>query len=682
MKITTGSQLWLFLVVGLLSCRKPELVGTDAVLRLSPAQLDFPVTLVGGSTSLRAELTNPSRASQIVPVQVPAPFAGPSSLEVPGGETVSFELLFLPTTVGAFSKTVTVGAGQASLRLELTGTATAPVTCAPAPAACRAMKPTAEGTCVEVDAVEDSACSTPCIEAGVCRQGRCLGAARSCDDGNACTDDACAEETGCVHPATTCAFPSNPCQAPSCDARTGCGITEVVDGTACGPNTCVTAKVCVTGECREVSAPEGSTCAPATPCRSEGRCQQGRCAQPQATPLRPAWSYQSAGGALVFPGVGDRSGNVFWLENIGSTTWLVSVAFDGTERFRTRMAGVPNEGSTYPTPMSPLMLVSDTQLILLLRDAGSSTTGGHRVEARSAIDGTLQWSRSRADFVATLGLREGVALWMISAGVVGTPPRVFLNLRINEGGAAWTSWIVALDASSGAFAWKIQSTYLASAIADEDTVYAYEDLWRHALIATSANGLPRWLLDVPGSAAVPTNAFAGTLTTAFPAALRDARNGAVTFQPANAYWGTRNTLLAHGHLIALDSNSLCSRWFMVIDPVTPRPPFIWQVPAGSSAFEACLTEPLVTSSPSVLIASSTDLYEVGLDGLVRFTCPLPVAASNNTSFGGSTVLARGRWVASARSGRVEAFDVPAQEMARRGWVTAGGGLDRANRPTR
>lgn len=679
MKVTTASSI--LFVVGLLSCRKPELVGTDAVLHLSPVQLDFPVTLVGDSTSFRAELTNPSRASQSVLVQVPAPFAGPSSLEVPGGETVSFELLFLPTTVGAFSKTVTVGAGPAALRLELTGTATAPITCARAPAACRVMKPTAEGTCVEVDAVEDSACSTPCVEAGVCRQGRCLGAARSCDDTNACTDDACAEETGCVHSATTCPLPSNPCQAPSCDARTGCGISDVVDGTACGPNTCVTAKVCVAGECREVSAPEGSTCAPATPCRSAGTCQQRQCTQSQPAPLRAAWTYQSPGGALLFPGVGDRSGNVFWLETIGSTTWLVSVAFDGTERFRTRMAGVPNEGSTYPTPMSPLMLVSDTQLIVLLRDAGSSTTGGHRVEARSAIDGTLQWSRSRADFVAPLGLRDGVTLWLISAGVVGTPPRVFLNLRINEGGAAWTSWIVALDASSGAFAWKMQSTYLSSAIADEDTVYAYEDLWRHVVIATAANGLPRWSLDVTGSAAAPASAFAGTLATAFPAALRDARNGAVTFQPTNASWGTHNTLLANGRVIALD-NMFCPRSFMVMDPSTPRPPFVWEVRRGTGAFSACLTEPIVTSRQSVLFAGGTDLYEVGLDGLERFICPLPVFAPTTTSFIGATVLARGRWVVGTRSGRVEAYDVPAQETARQGWVTAGGGLDRANRPTR
>jgi hypothetical protein len=383
----------------------------------------------------------------------------------------------------------------------------------------------------------------------------------------------------------------------------------------------------------------------------------------------------------VFPGVGDRSGNVFWLENIGTTTWLVSVAFDGTERFRTRMAGVPNERSPSPTPMSPLMLVSDTQLIVLLRDAGVARALGNRVEARSAIDGTLQWSRSRADFVAPLGLPDGVPLLMVSAGVVGTPPRVFLNLQVLESGTGYTSWIAALDASSGALAWTRQSTYLSSVIADEDTVYAYEDRLRQVLIATSSNGLPRWSLDVTGSAAAPASAFAGTLATAFPAALRDARNGAVTFQPTNASWGTHNTLLAHGRVIALD-NMFCPRSFMVVDPSTPRPPFVWEVRRGTGAFSACLTEPLVTSSQSVLFAGGTDLYEVGLDGLERFTCPLPVFAPTTTSFVGPTVLARGRWVVGTRSGRVEAFDVPAQETARRGWVTAGGGLDRANRPTR
>lgn len=465
MKISTASsgaqlRLTLFLVVGLLSCRNPDLVGADALLRVSPTQLDFPVTLVGDSTSLRAELTNPSRASQAVPVQVPAPFVGPASLEVPGGETVSFELLFLPTTVGTFSKTVTLGAGQVSLRLELTGTATAPITCAPAPAACRAMKP-----------------------------------------------------------------------------------------------------------------------------------QQGRCSQSEPAPLRPAWRYQSAGGELVSPGVGDRSGNVFWLENIGSTTWLVSVDFNGTERFRTRMAGMPNEGSTYPPAMSPLMLVSDTQLIVLLRDAGVAR---------------------------------------------------------------------ALDASSGALAWTMQSTYLSSAIADEDTVYASENLGRNVLHATSSSGAPRWSLDVSRGGAALASAFAGTLATAFPAALRDARSGAVTFQPTNASWGTHGTLLAHGRVIAPDGNG-CPRSIMVIDPATARPPVVWEVRRGTSAFSACLTEPLFTSSQSVLFAGGTDLNEVGLDGVERFMCPLPVFAPTTTSFIGPTVLARGRWIVGTRSGRVESFDVPAQE---------------------
>lgn len=668
-------RLRLLLLVGLFSCRGAELVATPADLRLSPARLDFPATLVGDSTSLRAEVTNTARVGQVVPVQVAAPFSGPESLEVPGGETISFEVLFLPTSAGTFSQTVTIGA----LRLELSGAATAPVTCAAPPAPCRTMQPTVEGTCVEVNAAESSACTSPCVVAGVCRQGQCLGAARSCDDTDACTDDACSETTGCVHSPITCAAPSNPCQAPSCDARTGCGVAEVLDGTACGPNTCVTAKVCIAGQCRDVSAPEGSTCAPSTACQAAGVCQQGRCSQPRATPLRAAWTYLApAGTTLTFPGVGDRAGNVFWLETNGSTTWLVGLAFDGTERFRTRVAGVPNPGSTYPTPSSPLMLVSDTQLIVLLRDAGNSTTGGHRIEAHSAIDGTLQWSRSRTDFVTPLGLRDGVPLWMISAGVVGTPPRVFLNLRINEGGSAWTSWIAALDASSGAFLWKAQATYLSSALADEDTVYAYEDLWRHALIATSATGAPRWFLDVTGSAAIPASAFDGKLVTAYPAVIRDTQSGAVTLQPAMTYWGARQTLLAHGRVIAADDNSICAGWMMVLDPTMPAAtPVTWQASAVPTPSQrACLGEPLVTSRQSVLVAARTHLVEFALDGTQRFLCPLPLIAT------GPAVLARGRWVTAGELGRVEAFDVPAQEVAREGWVAAGGGLDRANRPTR
>jgi hypothetical protein len=663
------------------ACRDPSLVGTGGDLAVEPAQVAFPQTLVGDVGRATLVVTNASRAPRTVDLEVGGPFSGPSQLQVGGGESATLELLFLPTAAGAFTGQATLTAEKQVARVELSGSAIAPVSCPVSPAPCRAMQPTLEGTCIEVPSADDAACATPCVERGVCRQGQCVGQPRVCDDADACTTDACADSTGCVHAPVQCAAPANPCQTAVCDARSGCRVEEVLDGTACGENTCVTAKVCLAGQCRDVTAPEGSTCAPATPCQPAGTCQQGRCAQPAAVSLVPVWSSLTPPGTtLTFPGVADGAGNVFWLESNGTTTELVSVTFDGVHRFRRRVAGVPNPGSTYPVETSPLMLVSDTQLVLLLRDPGTAKTVGHRIEGRSAVDGTLQWSRSRADFAVPLGLAEGVPLWMMSAGVVGTPARVFVNLRINEGGAAWTSWIAGLEPSNGTLLWKHPSTYLSHTIADHDTVYTYEDLWRHELIALSAaTGARRWSLDVTGSAALPATAFDGRLYTVFPSVVRDAATGVASVSPVMAFWNPRHTLVADGRLVSLDGNSFCGNYLTVSDLAVPSaPPVVWQSPPGVGGANACLSEPLVTSRRSVLLGSRgvPGVHEVAYDGSTRFSCPLPWPPS------GPAVLVRGRWVTASPLGRVDAYDVPPRDVAPRGWVTAGGSLDRANRPAR
>lgn len=509
----------------LLTCRPPVLVEASADWRLEPASLEFPATVVGQERRLSVTLTNASRVNGVMLLEVAAPFSAPPRLEVPAGESVVFDVFFLPRETGVATQTVQLRSSTQTVSLELSARATAPVSCPAATAPCRATQPTPEGLCVEVDAVDGQGCSSPCIENGSCRQGQCVGRARGCDDRDACTADACDELRGCTHLPVVCAAPSSPCQAAQCNAASGCSAVEVADGTPCGANTCLTAKVCVAGQCREVPSPDGSSCAPATACRGAGACRQGACLVPPATTLGSAWTYQvPAGSTLTFPGVGDRAGNVYWLETVGGTTQLVSVDFDGVERFRARMAGAANPGASWPAASSPLMLVSETQLVVLLRDESPANGPGHRIEARSAVDGSLQWSRARADLVAPLGLTPGLPLWVTSAGVVGAG-RVFLTLRTNAGGAAWTSWLVALEASNGALAWKAQSQYLTGAVADESSVYTSEDLGHHTLKAFSYDGALRWSLDAAGT---PTSASAGKLFLVNPSMVRDAQTGALT----------------------------------------------------------------------------------------------------------------------------------------------------------
>lgn len=141
-------------------------------------------------------------------------------------------------------------------------------------------------------------------------------------------------------------------------------------------------------------------------------------------------------------------------------------------------------------------------------------------------------------------------------------------------------------------------------------------------------------------------------------------------------WTPRQTLSAFGRIVSLDSNSQCPRWLSVSEPTTSAVPVVW--PTTHPSVGACLSEPLVTSRQSVLFATrdTSTLFEVGLDGFERLACPLPLVPS------GPGVLSRSRWVTSDAARRIDAFDVPAREVAPRSWVTAGGGLERANRPTR
>jgi subtilisin family serine protease len=87
-----------------------------------------------------------------------------------------------------------------------------------------------------------------------------------CDDGNACTTDAC-EGCACVHRAAC--DDGNPCTTDTCDAEAGCQHVPVADGTPCADgNLCNGTETCRSG-----------TCTPGTPlsCDGTGRCAADTC---------------------------------------------------------------------------------------------------------------------------------------------------------------------------------------------------------------------------------------------------------------------------------------------------------------------------------------------------------------------------------------------------------------------
>ena len=153
-----------------------------------------------------------------------------------------------------------------------------------------------QGPCDDLD---------PCTVEDHCQDSQCVGGgATDCDDGLACTEDACKPDSGCAHVAKDASCDDgNPCTDDRCDAEKGCLATPNTSpcedgdpctaGDTCGGGLCVSGAVtpCValnachvsgafdpkTGACSNPAAPDGTTCDDANPCTAEDRCATGTC---------------------------------------------------------------------------------------------------------------------------------------------------------------------------------------------------------------------------------------------------------------------------------------------------------------------------------------------------------------------------------------------------------------------
>ena len=125
-----------------------------------------------------------------------------------------------------------------------------PETCMPGPP-CTLPRVDAEtGRCTRVLAPSGTACRAPCNPYGTCVEGYCARTGPDgCDDGNACTVDACSEELGCSHEDLACPGTTDFCQVTECDPLLGCITAPGPDGTPCSTGTCGASNTCRSGEC-------------------------------------------------------------------------------------------------------------------------------------------------------------------------------------------------------------------------------------------------------------------------------------------------------------------------------------------------------------------------------------------------------------------------------------------------
>ncbi len=134
----------------------------------------------------------------------------------------------------------------------------------------------ATGACANKPAVGFCDDGNACTQGDSCKDGACgAGTSKVCDDNNPCTADACDAKTGnCTAPAQNSPCDDNDkCTDGDSCANGACKSGKLVacnDGNACTDETCDSAKGCV-------SLPNTATCADALACVL-GACKDGKCA--------------------------------------------------------------------------------------------------------------------------------------------------------------------------------------------------------------------------------------------------------------------------------------------------------------------------------------------------------------------------------------------------------------------
>ena len=104
------------------------------------------------------------------------------------------------------------------------------------------------GLCSVTTVPDSTPCGAddPCLSAGACAQGLCIGQPTKCDDGNPCTDGSCKADEGCVYFDNT-----NPCDdedlcttADTCAGGKCVGTVVAGCGGSCGDGTCADDEDC------------------------------------------------------------------------------------------------------------------------------------------------------------------------------------------------------------------------------------------------------------------------------------------------------------------------------------------------------------------------------------------------------------------------------------------------------
>ncbi len=355
---------------------------TTAGFRTDTRELDFGKTLEGAEVTRQLELLGTGRVEVLVELETTGPFRAPQTVLVPGGGVSTFGVTFTAPE-GEAEGLLRLTARGETFEVTLRGRGVRPLPCVPS-AVCRESRFDLQSeSCVEGAAPEGSACPPEnlCLENGQCRAGACVGTPRSCDDGNLCTRDACSPQAGCVNTDITseCPDSENLCERATCEPLTGCGIAPVEDGVLCGPADCTSVSLCSSGACTKVPTPDGTVCAPRTPCADVSRCNAGACVQPDAGPMIPLWSVP-LGDTVTEPArqpgrLRALAGNVYFdacgLQSQDGGCSVLSYTPNGFLRFESPLDAGPGETVLHGASSGGVLVSNARELTALLTSNGA-----------------------------------------------------------------------------------------------------------------------------------------------------------------------------------------------------------------------------------------------------------------------------------------------------------------------
>ena len=259
-----GSLRWVAVlaaaVLGAQGCRcgAPLVAEPPPSLSVSPASLSLTTTYVGLSVTGTVSVSNGGGRTEALPVSVDAPFTVEvAEVTLGKGAEEAVVVRYSPLTAGRASGTLRIGPLEVPVEAE----ALEVPACMPSSVCVDARFDVATAQCVEARRPEGASCETRCVTGG-CTNGACIGRLKGCDDGDACTLDACDEAGGCSHPPVTCPAPGV-CQLAVCRKATGCAMEEAPDGTLCGVDDCLATQVdvCLSGACVRRQRPDSGRCA-------------------------------------------------------------------------------------------------------------------------------------------------------------------------------------------------------------------------------------------------------------------------------------------------------------------------------------------------------------------------------------------------------------------------------------